>query len=81
LTLRNLPFQSYSAVCEHIDHGIKDLFRSPLLRSSLTLDRFNILLDMIIVVIVLGMRSAKKKPLTKKEREEKRKKHKEKKAE
>jgi hypothetical protein len=33
------------------------------------------------VVIVLGMRSAKKKPLTKKEREEKRKKHKEKKAE
>jgi hypothetical protein len=33
------------------------------------------------VVINLGMRSAKKKPLTKKEREEKRKKHKEKKAE
>jgi hypothetical protein len=33
------------------------------------------------VVIALGMRSAKKKPLTKKEREEKRKKHKEKKAE
>lgn len=29
----------------------------------------------------MGMRSAKKKPLTKKEREEKRKKHKEKKAE
>jgi len=36
---------------------------------------------MIIAVIVLGMRSAKKKPLTKKEREEKRKKHKEKRAE
>jgi hypothetical protein len=33
------------------------------------------------VVINLGMRSAKKKPLTKKEREEKRKKHKEKRAE
>ena len=76
-----MPFQSYRAVCGHMDHGIKDLFRSPLLRSSPTLDRFNILLDMIIVVIVLGMRSAKKKPLTKKEREEKRKKHKEKKAE
>jgi hypothetical protein len=36
---------------------------------------------MIIVVIDLGMRSAKKKPLTKKERAEKRRKHKEKKAE
>ena len=36
---------------------------------------------MIIVVIDLGIRSAKKKPLTKKEREEKRRKHKEKKAE
>jgi len=36
---------------------------------------------MIITVIDLGMRSAKKKPLTKKERDEKRKKHKEKKAE
>lgn len=36
---------------------------------------------MIIVVIDLGMRSAKKKPLTKKERAEKRKKRKEKKAE
>jgi len=36
---------------------------------------------MFIVVIKMGMRSAKKKPLTKKEREEKRKKHKEKQAE
>jgi hypothetical protein len=36
---------------------------------------------MIIVVIDLGMRSAKKKPLTNKERAEKRKKRKEKKVE
>jgi hypothetical protein len=36
---------------------------------------------MIIAVIGLGMRSTKKKPLTKKEREEKRKRHREKKAE
>jgi len=36
---------------------------------------------MIIVVIDLGMRSAKKKPLTKKERAEKRKKRKDKKVE
>jgi len=34
--------------------------------------------DYLIVVILLSMGSAKKKPMTKKEREEKRKKHKEK---
>lgn len=50
-------------------------------RGYSTLDSFIIYLDMIIVVIDLGMRSAKKKPLTKKERAEKRKKRKEKKAE
>ena len=49
-------------------------------RGYSTLDTFIIYLDMIIVVIDLGMRSAKKKPLTKKERKEKRRKRKEKKA-
>jgi hypothetical protein len=34
--------------------------------------------DYLSVVIVLGMGSAKKKPMTKKEREERRKRHKEK---